>query len=191
MNFSAQVHHYERFLDPLAKWKVLDTQSLQQLSKYPGRYDSFCEILRKLKEKGIINWQAFTPKTHRFIYLTRDAHRELLPQDHYSLEDRKIFHDALVSRAARSFLEMGVCSDCELCHEYTDRRRWNNGYFLKPPAILFMAKNDAKFKIALELEVALRSKEELKGEIIVNQLPGTPFQSPFLYSEGVKGGLPC
>lgn len=160
MNFSASVNHYHKILDPLFKWKVLDTKSLQRLSNYPGRYDSFCEILRNLKTKGLINWDYFVYGKNKVAYLTKEAYGELAPGYSYHLNDRMVFHGIIVSNVARSFLENNHFYDCELYPEYNFKKNWNRGFILEPNAVLF-GKNKKEDNIAMEVMLDQKLKHQV------------------------------
>ncbi len=161
MNFPALVHHYGKFLDPLFKWKVLDTKSLQRLSNYAGRYDSFCEILRNLKRKGLINWDYFVYGTIKMAYLTKEAYGEMAPGYSYHLEERTAFQGIIVSNVARSLLEKKHFYECELYPEYNFKKNWKWGLILEPNAILFGKYKKEDFNIAIEVVLGQKSKSQI------------------------------
>jgi hypothetical protein len=162
MNFCASVHHYYKILDPLFKWKVLDTKSLQHLSNYPGRYDSFCEILRNLKRKGLINWDYLVYGINKVAYLTKEAYGEIVPGYLYHLDHRTVFNGIMISNVARSLVEKKHFYDCELYPDYNFKKNWKWGHILEPNAILFGKSKKGNFNIAIE--VALDQK--LKHQVI-------------------------
>lgn len=165
MNLSASVYHYQQFLNPLVKWKILDTKSLQELSDYRGSFISWCEMIRNLKQKGLICWEPLIHKRKRVIYLTRDAQKEMLPHDPYFIDDRIIFHDAIVANIVRSLLEKKYFHDCELSHEYIGKNNWNYANILEPDAILFGENKGLTFKIAIEVELTQKSKDRITEKI--------------------------
>ena len=165
MNFSAMVYHYQEFLNPLIKWKILDTDSLQRLSDYQGSYVNFCKVIRKLKMKNLVCWEPLIHRKKRVVYLTREAQKEITPHAPYLIDDRIIFHDAIVSNIARSFLEKKYFYDSELSHEHIGNKKWNYAYILEPDAILFGENKKAHFKVAIEVELTQKSKDRIAEKI--------------------------
>ncbi len=161
MNFCALVHHYYKILDPLFKWKVLDTKSLQLLSNYPGRYDSFCEILRSLKRKGLINWDYFVYGINKVAYLTKEAYGELAPGYSYHLDDRMVFQGIVISNVARSLLERNHFYDCDLYPDYNFKKNWNRGIVLEPNAVLFGKNKKDNFNVAVEVVLGQKSNHQV------------------------------
>lgn len=161
MNFSASVHHYQKYLNPLIKWKILDTKSLQKLSNYKGSFVSFCEMIRNLKEKGLICWEPLIHKRKRVVYLTRDAQKEILPHAPYFVDEGIIFHDAIATNIVRSFLGKKYFHRCELSHEHIGNKKWNYATILEPDAILFGENKGLTFKIAIEVELTQKSKDRI------------------------------
>lgn len=160
VNLSAMVYHYQELLNPLIKWKILDTESLRVLSGYRGRYDSFCEMLRGLKAKGLIHWESFLHRQPKIVYLTKEVHEEIFPKSSYSLEGRTVFHETIVSIVARSLLQTKYFDDCEFSRNFSTRRE-RHSYILEPDAVLFRKHKNCHLKIALELELTQNSKERI------------------------------
>lgn len=165
MNLSASVYHYQEYLKPLLKWKILDTNSLQGLTDYKGSYVSFCKMMNHLQNQNLICWQTIIHRRKRVIYLTREAQKEILPNDPYFIDDRIIFHDAIVSNIVRSLLGKKYFHNCELPHEYLGKKNWNYANILEPDAILFGQNKGLSFKIAIEVELTQKSKDRITEKI--------------------------
>jgi hypothetical protein len=165
MNLSASVYHYQEYLKPLVKWKILDTNSLQSLTKYKGSYVSFCKMMKNLQDHNLICWETIIHRRKRVIYLTREAQKAILPNDPYFIDDRIIFHDAIVSNIVRSLLGKKYFHDCELPHEYIGKNNWNYANILEPDAILFGNNKGLSFKIAIEVELTQKSKDRITEKI--------------------------
>ena len=165
MKIQACVFYYQKFLNPLLKWKILDTKSLMEMSNYQGSYISFCEMLRNLKSKDLVHWEPLLYNKKRIIYLTHAAQKELLPGSPYFIDSEIMFHDAIVSNTARSFLGKDYFYDCELPHEYYGKNNWNYADVLDPDGILYGKNKNYFFKIALEVELTRKSKERIERKI--------------------------
>jgi hypothetical protein len=131
------------------------------MSNYQGSYVNFCKMVRNLRKRGLVCWEPLLNRKERVVYLTINALKEILPLNPYFIDDRIIYHDAIVSNIVRSLLEKKYFHSSELSHEYFGKNKWNYANILEPDAIIFGENKGFSFKIAIEVELTQKSKDRI------------------------------
>ncbi len=153
---------HEAYLAPLLKWRIMDVEGLRFELDFEMNYSAFCRSLRLLEAKGVIGSYRRPSSGKKFIFLTLRGEKLLKhEQNPTAITKETLVHDLRVSEWVRSFIKSGWIQNGTLEHELHNKRQFGSVLRVIPDALLECVKNKKPFKIAMELELNLKSRPRI------------------------------
>lgn len=153
---------HEAYLAPLLKWRILDVEGLRFEIDFDMNYSAFCRSLRLLETKGVIESYRRPNSGKKFVFLTERGEKLLKHgQNPTAISRETLIHDLKVSEWVRAFLKRGWIQNGTLEHELHNKRQFGSALRVIPDALLESIKNKKNCKIALELELNLKSRPRI------------------------------
>lgn len=153
-------------LAPVAKWRVIDLKSIISECSFSLNYSSFCRTIRQLEKRGVVGSYRRHGEGKKYIYLTRLGEQLVGQEDSpTSINPETLLHDLLVSDFVRGLLELGSIDSFELEHEIHNKREFGSAGRLVPDAQVHGQKNGKKFRLAVELELTVKSHARVEDKL--------------------------
>lgn len=151
------------YLYPLKKWRLLDLNSLQSESQYPGTYSGFKKFIRRLESKEVIKSFRLGQSRRKYVYLTKRGSAQVgLDSASLNISTETLVHDIKVAQICRSLLDFRAIKKVELEHEII-LDKGKNQY--TPDALIYFENKGDSFKMAFELELTRKSTDKYLEKI--------------------------
>ena len=157
---------HEAYLAPILKWRIMDIVSLKNELGFKRNYSAFCRSLRGLEDKGVIGSYRRPNGGKKVVYLTSRGEK-LLAQDQNptAVSKETLVHDLKVSELTRELLNAGLIQSASLEHEIHNKRQFGSVARVVPDALWEVVHGKKALKIALELELNLKSRPRIIEKI--------------------------
>lgn len=154
------------FLGPVAKWRVIDLQSIVKECVLGTNYFWLARTIRQLESKGVVKSYRRPKGGKKYVYLTRLG-EELVGHEENpaGINQDTLLHDLLVSELVREFARLGWIDSWQLEHEIHNKRTFGAAERLVPDASVQGRKGDKSFRIAIELELTIKSHARLEDKL--------------------------
>lgn len=151
------------YLYPLKKWRLLDLNSLQRESQYPGTYSGFKKFIQKLEKRDVLNSFRLGESRRKYVYLTKQGGAQVgLDSAALNISTETLLHDLKVAQVCRSLLDFKAIKRIELEHEIIlDKGKTQ----YTPDALVYFDNKKDTFKMAFELELTRKSKSKYLDKI--------------------------
>ncbi len=157
---------HEAYLAPLLKWRIMDVEGLRFELDFEMNYSAFCRSLRLLEAKGVIGSYRRPSSGKKFIFLTLRGEKLLKhEQNPTAISKETLVHDLKVSALVRTLTKNGWIQAGTLEHELHNKRQFGSVLRVIPDALLECMKNKKTIKIALELELNLKSRPRIVEKV--------------------------
>lgn len=148
--------HYLPVLSEIARWKIIDVKSLFKILGADIRYDSFCQKIKRLEDKGILQ-SIYGAKRRKFISLSQfGAVATRCEYNDYS-ESMNLNHDIICSTVLRSLQSHSTIIEATT---YTG----SNDPTLDPDGVISVLKNDRRLKVGIEVELTRKSRNRVTSK---------------------------
>jgi hypothetical protein len=151
------------YLYPLKKWRLLDLNSLQRESQYPGTYSGFKKLIQKLEKRDVLNSFRLGESRRKYVFLTKRGGAQVgLDSAALNISTETLLHDLKVAQVCRSLLDLRAIKKVELEHEII-LEKGKNQY--TPDALVYFENKGDAFQMAFELELTRKSKSKYLDKI--------------------------
>ena len=156
----------QAYLAPVSQWRVIDIPSAVKISPLNPNYSSFCRMVRQLEKGGVLKSYRKPGGGRKYIYLTPLGERLMgLGEAPTSITTETLLHDLRASELARELLSRGWIDSVSLEHELHNKRQFGSSGRIVPDAHLEGSKSGKRFKIALEVELTVKSHSRVEEKI--------------------------
>ena len=147
------------YLHPLKNWRILDLQSMFELSEFPGSFSYFKRIILSLESKKVIKSFQDPYSLKKYLHLTQSGEEQVgAKEGHPSVADDTRLHDCKAIEICKAMLKMPTVKTIELEHQLVNRSNFRTTYKVCPDALIYGERKGSKFKMAFELELTQKTK---------------------------------
>ncbi len=152
--------HEKKVFNALAKWKVLDIQSLKVNSNYAKGYGGFCHLIRKYENEKILESFSHPWTRKKYVYISDKGRSQMKDETYIDgkipyVKDEILQHDVQVSLVVNELFKERYIHYFQMEHEYKDEFRSSD---ICPDAILYANIENKNGYVALEVERTKKSK---------------------------------
>lgn len=144
-------------LRPLGKWRILDLNSLVELSEVPIGYWNLHKIIRRFEKAKVLHSYKDPWTRRKMVYLEGLGHGLLGVEKNTTINNETLLHDSKVSHILRAMLQKGIFNEVLLEHELS-KKLFLSGE-LSPDALMKGEKKGKAFSMAFELELTRKAHE--------------------------------
>ncbi|HAZ13906.1 MAG: hypothetical protein A2X86_13015 [Bdellovibrionales bacterium GWA2_49_15] len=147
------------YILPLKNWRILDLQSIFELSKFPGNFKAFKRIILNLESKNVIKSFQDPYSKRKYLHLTQDGETHVgAKEGQISVADETRLHDCKAIEICKAMLKLQTVKNIELEHQLANRSNFKTTYRVCPDALIYGERKGSKFKMAFELELTQKTK---------------------------------
>jgi hypothetical protein len=153
MNRFCLVDDYLEILVEVGRWKIIPMSSLYRLKSFNQSYQMFCRKIVKLEEEGLLN-SILGNNKRKILSLTMKGLQFSPFGKSFDESEDSLNHDLIATKVVSTLIKHESFSTGEVCC-YLDR------IDLEPDGVIFGAKNEIDYTLAIEVELTQKSKSRV------------------------------
>lgn len=157
---------HQTYLAPIQKWRIIDLKGLRSEYDFNPHYVTFCRVIRKLERMGVLGSYRQAGTRQKFVFLTPLGEKLVaLAENPTAVSKETLLHDLKASQLVRMFRQRGWILSGALEHELHNKRQFGSSGRVVPDASLEGMRLGKPFKLALEVELTVKSHARIQEKV--------------------------